>query len=125
MEQDNTHSNRADIATRFQPGQSGNPGGKPYNARNHLKTRFLKALAEDFDKNGEKAIEDMRTYKPAEYVKAIVALMPKELEITRPLDELNDEQLTAALIAVRAVLAAQNTRTGSESESESKQTEVV
>lgn len=99
-------------AHAFKPGQSGNPGGKPAGARNRLQGRFLNALADDFEEHGKRAIERCREEDPAAYMRAIVALMPKELEITRPLDELSDEQLDAALAAVAAICAARDPGTG-------------
>jgi hypothetical protein len=96
----------------FKPGQSGNPGGKPIGTRNKLQGDFLRALAEDFEKWGKAAIADCRQVDPAAYIRAIVALMPKELEITRPLDDLSDEQLDAALAAVAAICAARDPAAG-------------
>ena len=77
-------------------------------ARNRLQGDFLREMADDFAAHGKSAIVTMRLEKPADYVRAIASLMPKELEITRPLDEVSDEDLNAAIIAVRAILAAQN-----------------
>lgn len=87
-------------------GVSGNPGGRPTGTRNRLQGKFLSALADDFEEHGREAIRRCREEEPAAYLRAIVALMPKELEITRPLDDLSDEQLDAALVAARALLAA-------------------
>lgn len=103
-----THPNTLANLKSYKPGQTGNPGGKPVNSRNALQKKFLYDLAKDFDKNGKQAIVEMREKDPSSYIRAIVALMPKELEISRPLDELSDEQLNAALIAARAILAAQS-----------------
>jgi len=117
--------------SRFKPGQSGNPGGKPVAARNALQKKFLYELAKDFDEHGKQAIVDMRENDPSSYIRAIVALMPKELEISRPLDELTDEQLDAAIIAARAILTAQssgspeNMGSGEKPKSAKKQAKVV
>jgi len=92
---------------KFLPGQSGNPGGKPVAARNKLQTQFLYKLAADFEANGEKAIVQCREKDPARYVQIIAALMPKQVEATQPLDDLNDEQLTAAIGFLRSRLAGE------------------
>lgn len=92
---------------RFAPGQSGNPGGKAVNARNKLQNAFLLKLAADFEKNGEEAIVACREKDPAKYVQIVAALMPKQVEQTQPLDDLNDEQLLAAIAFLRSRLAGE------------------
>lgn len=88
----------------FQPGESGNPGGKPKAARNRLQGAFLNALAADFDEHGKAAIVRAREDDPMGYVKAIAALMPKQVEQSQPLDDLTDAELTAGIALLRARL---------------------
>jgi len=91
--------------TRWKPGQaSPNPGGKPKGARNRLQGAFLNALADDFDAHGKKAIVEAREKDPMGYVKAIAALMPKQVEQSQPLDDLTDAELTAGIALLRARL---------------------
>ena len=91
----------------FKPGVSGNPGGKPLGARNRLQGDFLRALADDFEQHGRRAIVRMREEDPSAYVRTVASLMPKELEVKRPLEHLSDEELLAAVEALRAMLAQQ------------------
>lgn len=91
--------------TRWKPGQaSPNPGGKPTGARNRLTKHFLNALADDFEQHGRKAIVDAREKDPMGYVKAIAALMPKQVEQTQPLDDLTDAELLAGIAFLRSRL---------------------
>lgn len=94
-------ANPLDNLKPFVPGQSGNPGGKPTGARNRLTAHFLNALADDFQEHGKQAILDARAKDPMGYVKAIAALMPKQIEQTRPLDDMNDAELLALLEYLR------------------------
>ena len=64
--------------TKFRKGQSGNPAGRPKGARSRLCEDFLKALHEDFQKHGVKAIEAVRIEKPEVYFNGVVKLLPQQ-----------------------------------------------
>lgn len=98
------------VEARFKPGNLANPGGKPVKSRNRLQGDFVRRLADDFERFGIYAIARCRRKDPAQYLRVIGALMPKELEIKRPLDDITDEQLDAAAATIRAILAAQGDR---------------
>lgn len=102
----NHHGVHPPVKSRWVKGQSGNPGGKPTGARTRLQGAFLYALAEDFEEHGKKAIQNCRTDDPAAYLRVVASLMPKEIELTRPFDDLTDEQLDAACEALRAIAVA-------------------
>jgi hypothetical protein len=65
----------------FQPGQSGNPKGRPKGARNRLGTQFLEALEADFKQHGPQAIALVREKKPEVYMRVVADLLPKEANI--------------------------------------------
>ena len=67
--------------TPWQPGQSGNPKGRPKGARNRLGTQFLEAVEADFNRFGPQAIVLMRERKPDIYIRVVAGLLPKEANI--------------------------------------------
>lgn len=67
-------------STKFQPGQSGNPNGRPKGSRNKLGEAFLEKLLADFEANGIEAIEACRVNSPETYVRVIASILPKEIQ---------------------------------------------
>jgi Family of unknown function (DUF5681) len=63
--------------TRFKPGQSGNPAGRPKGSRNKFTEAFFKLLAADYDQRGRDVIERVRQCHPLQYLRLIVSVLPK------------------------------------------------
>ena len=64
--------------TRFRPGQSGNPKGRPRGARSKLGEDFLQALSDDFQEHGVAAIKRVRERSPEVYLKIVKDILPRE-----------------------------------------------
>jgi hypothetical protein len=95
------------IGRPFEPGQSGNPAGRPKGSRNKLSEAFLKALAEDFEANGKEVVEKVRAERPQDYLKIIVAVMPTRTEIEKVVParracDMTDDELVAIIDEARA-----------------------
>src|SRR6516164_7981546 len=96
-------------ANLWQPGQSGNPAGRPRGSRNALSEEVICALLRDFRKHGEKAIAKVRRDQPGVYLKVIALLVPREhkVEHRNRVKELSDEQLEAMIEYLETSLEAQ------------------
>lgn len=62
----------------FQPGNPGGPG-RPKGARAKLGEAFLTALLNHFETDGIDAIRRACAEKPADYVRTIASILPKEM----------------------------------------------
>jgi hypothetical protein len=108
----NPRGNPQNLKAPFQPGQSGNPGGSTKGYRKTLQGDFLRSLAKDFSKHGAEAIRQAREDDPLGYVRTIAALMPKEVELVRPLEALSDDELSAIAEQLRSALGTGSVREG-------------
>jgi len=85
----------------FKPGQVANPKGRPKGARHKLGEAFLEALASDFEANGPQVIAEVRENRPADYIKVIASILPKEMNVkVDTTDELTDDQLDQRIRAL-------------------------
>ncbi len=89
----------------FGPKNNANPRGRPKGSRNKLGEDFISALQEDFQLHGKRVIVEVRTDRPADYLKIIASILPKQLEIKEgSFDGISDEQLAALVMAARSAL---------------------
>jgi hypothetical protein len=77
-----------------------NPAGRPKGSRNKVSEKLLEALAIDFDDHGKEVIEKVRIERPADYLKIVASLVPKQMEIddlrtSRRAEDLSDNELAA------------------------------
>lgn len=91
-------------STRFGAENGNKPGRK--HTKDKLSQAFLKDLQEVWDEHGKAVLERMagadNPQGNAALAKIAASLEPKELEITRPLDGVTDDELADLIDLVRA-----------------------
>ena len=98
------------MSTPFEPGRE-KTGGRVKGSRNKLTAKFVAALCEDFEQNGEEAIRITRTERPHEYLRVIAAILPKELDINdNRLKDIPDDELDALIELARQRVAGNAAR---------------
>src|SRR5262245_40290081 len=68
------------LKPNWQPGQSGNPAGRPNRAR--LTERYVSDIAASWEKHGAKVLEAMATKSPTQYADLCSRLIPKDVSVT-------------------------------------------
>ena len=93
---------------QFAKGSSGNLGGNAQRSRHALNADTIREMHLAFRRGGRKAIEKVMKNQPAVFLKLLVLLVPKEMQIEPKggVKAMTDEQLDAALDALREMLAA-------------------
>lgn len=85
---------------RFLNGNNGGPGRPKGSSRKELAREFIESMHKAWAKHGDDVLEDIVKSDPATFLRSMVAIMPKELDvnITR-YDEMTDDQLKSQFIA--------------------------
>jgi len=97
------------INGRFAPGYSGNPGGSPEAARKALNKSTILEMHRAFNIGGRKAIEKVMKNQPAVFLKLLVLLVPREMQIEPKggVKAMSDEEIEQAIEAIQTMLTAQ------------------
>ena len=95
------------INGKFAPGYSGNPGGSPEAARKALNKDTILEMHRAFKLGGRKAIEKVMRNQPAVFLKLLVLLVPREMQVeqTGGVKAMTEDQIVDAIAAIEGYLA--------------------
>src|SRR5262249_36914944 len=81
---------------------SGNPGGSPDRARKALNAETIEELHKAFRRGGAKAIDKVMKNNPAVFLKLLVLLVPREMQVEQSggVKAMTDEQLERSLALI-------------------------
>lgn len=91
----------------FQKGFSGSMVADPARARRELNADTIREMHAAFRRGGRQAIEKTMKNSPAIFLKLLVLLVPRELEVTHSggVRAMSDEAIAQAIEAIEAMLA--------------------
>jgi len=87
-------------------GSPGNLGSDSTRARRRLNLSTLEAMQRAFDKGGQRAIDRVMRQSPAIFLKMLVLLVPRELEVSHSgsIKAMTDQQIEDAIAAIRRMM---------------------
>jgi hypothetical protein len=106
MSGENTPAKTNQLMAPWQPGQSGNPAGRPKGARNRFSEKFIGDFMADWEEHGAAVIAKVRDEKPDVYLRTATAILPKVSDDGDDFDNLTPEELDARLADLEARTAA-------------------
>jgi hypothetical protein len=92
------------------PRESALPSERPRRAQARLAAGFVNAVMRDFETHGAGTVATLRSESPANYLRLVASLLPKELPDEDPLDELSDDELRESIRTLRALSAEARAR---------------
>ena len=101
---------KRDAKGKWLPGVSGHPGGDAARARKALNAATIAEMHRAFREGGRAAILKVMKNQPAVFLKLLVLLVPREMEMTHRggVKALSDEQLEAGIEMIQSMLAARD-----------------
>jgi Family of unknown function (DUF5681) len=70
---------RPQLAAPWQPGQSGNPAGRPPGSRNKYSEDVLTVMANDWAAGGADVVARVRATDPSTYLRVVASILPKDV----------------------------------------------
>lgn len=76
----NNENSLRNLKPRWQPGESGNPNGRPARAR--LTEQFISDLSTTWGQHGAKVLQELATKQPGQFAALAAKLVPQDVQLT-------------------------------------------
>src|SRR5262245_60061864 len=92
---------------QFRPGVSGNAAGNVHRSRHALNADTIREMHAAFRRGGRKAIEKVMRNQPAVFLKLLVLLVPREMEVEQSggIKAMTTEQIERGIELIKDILA--------------------
>lgn len=99
------------VASRWKPGQSGNPLGRPQGARSKFSEAACADALADWMGNGKDVLERVRATDPSTYLRVLFSIIPKDIAVsienrTGPMDAAEMQMMRRLVAMIRATADA-------------------
>ena len=106
MKQRKSPRSLANLKPRQKGQPSLNPAGRPKGSRNRLSEAFVADMCLAWEENGIGAIERVVAERPADFLKVVAGILPKEMHNKdTTLDDMSHDDVIETLAAVRRLIA--------------------
>jgi len=104
------------VSTKWKPGQSGNPLGRPQGARSKFSEQACADALSDWTANGKTTLERVRATDPSTYLRVLFSIIPKDIAVsienrTGPMDSVEMQMMRRLVAMIRATADAVDTET--------------
>ncbi|UPJ65967.1 DUF5681 domain-containing protein [Bradyrhizobium sp. 191] len=103
--------NKQTVSTRWKPGQSGNPLGRPQGARSKFSEQACADALADWTANGKDTLQCVRATDPSTYLRVLFSIIPKDIAVsienrTGPMDSVEMQMMRRLVAMIRATADA-------------------
>lgn len=99
------------VSTKWKPGQSGNPLGRPQGARSKFSEQACADALADWTANGAATLERVRATDPSTYLRVLFSIIPKDIAVSienrmGPMDSAEMQAMRRLVALIRATADA-------------------
>ena len=103
----NTPKRHENLRAPWEPGESGNPAGRPRGSRNKFNEAFLADFIDAWQRTGREALTRVAAETPGVFVRVAASLLPRHFKMEHGFEDMTDEQLEKYIDRLNEAIAAE------------------